>query len=58
MKFDLIKKQAEQYEKEMTKFLRDLIALPGESSHEEATVLRIKEEMEKVGFDKIEIDPQ
>ena len=58
MKFDLIKKQAEQYEKEMTKFLRDLIALPGESCYEEATIQRIKEEMVKVGFDKIEIDPQ
>ena len=48
MKFDLIKKQAESYEKDMTKFLRDLIALPGESCFEEPTVLRIKEEMEKV----------
>jgi putative selenium metabolism hydrolase len=58
MKFNLIKKQAERYEKEMTKFLRDLISLPGESCNEEATIQRIKEEMEKVGFDKIEIDPQ
>ena len=31
MDFDAIKKAAEGYEKDMTKFLRDLIAIPGES---------------------------
>src|SRR5690554_3555628 len=41
----------------MTKFLRDMIRIPSESCNEKEVVLRIKEEMEKVGFDKIEIDP-
>lgn len=58
MDFQKVKAQAENYKKDMTKFLRDLIKLPGESCNEEATILRIKEEMELVGFDKIQIDPQ
>ena len=41
----------------MSRFLRDLIAIPGESCNEKKVVLRIKEEMEKVGFDKVDIDP-
>ncbi|UYM15099.1 YgeY family selenium metabolism-linked hydrolase [Endozoicomonas euniceicola] len=54
---DVLKK-AEEYKPEMTRFLRDMIAIPSESCDEEKVVLRIKEEMEKVGFDKVEIDPQ
>ncbi|MCK5762809.1 MAG: YgeY family selenium metabolism-linked hydrolase [Clostridiales bacterium] len=50
-------KKAQEYEPQMTKFLRDMIAIPSESCDEEKVVLRIKEEMEKVGFDKVEIDP-
>ena len=34
-----------------------MIAIPSESCDEEKVILRIKEEMEKVGFDKVEIDP-
>ncbi len=41
----------------MSKFLRDMVKIPSESCHEKGVILRIKEEMEKVGFDKIEIDP-
>ena len=52
-----ILKLAEKYKPEMSKFLRDMIAIPSESCDEKKVVLRIKEEMEKVGFDKIEIDP-
>jgi len=48
---------AEKYKPDMTKFLRDMIAIPSESCNEKDVVLRIKKEMEKVGFDKIEIDP-
>jgi len=48
---------AKRYEPEMSRFLRDLIAIPSESCNEEKVVLRIKEEMEKVGFDKVVIDP-
>jgi putative selenium metabolism hydrolase len=56
MDFSLIKKAAEGYEASMTKFLRDLIAIPGESAGEEQVVLRIKKEMEDLGFDRVEID--
>ncbi|SQH77712.1 putative peptidase [Shewanella benthica] len=55
--FSEVLAKAEEYKADMTKFLRDMIAIPSESCDEEKVVLRIKEEMEKVGFDKIEIDP-
>ena len=55
--FNKINDLAENYKPEMTRFLRDMIKLPSESCREKAVVLRIKEEMEKVGFDKVEIDP-
>jgi putative selenium metabolism hydrolase len=54
--FNAIKKAAEGYEGAMTKFLRDLVALPGESTEEKATVERIIEEMKAVGFDEAGID--
>lgn len=53
-----IKTAAESYEKDMTTFLRELIAIPGESAEEEGHSRRIAAEMEKLGFDKVEIDPQ
>lgn len=56
MDFSLIKKAAGEYEASMTKFLRDLIAIPGESAGEEMVIARIKLEMETVGFDKVVID--
>ncbi|MGD2009494.1 MAG: YgeY family selenium metabolism-linked hydrolase [Desulfobacterales bacterium] len=55
--FAKIKELAESYQPDMTRFLRDMIGLPSESCQEKAVVERIKEEMEKVGFDKVEIDP-
>lgn len=54
--FEEVLKKAESYKSDMTKFLRDMIAIPSESCDEKKVVLRIKEEMEKVGFDKVEID--
>ena len=48
---------AEKYQPDMTRFLRDMIAIPSESCNEEKVIQRIKEEMEKVGFDRIDIDP-
>jgi putative selenium metabolism hydrolase len=54
--FNAIKKAAEGYEKDMTKFLRDLVRLPGESCGEKETAARIVEEMKKVGFDEAGID--
>ncbi len=55
--FKEVLKKANEYKADMTKFLRDMIALPSESCGEKEVILRIKEEMEKVGFDKVEIDP-
>ena len=57
LNFAKIKELAESYRPDMTRFLRDMIGLPSESCQEKAVVERIKEEMEKVGFDKVEIDP-
>lgn len=55
--FKKILAKAEEYKPQMSQFLRDMIAIPSESCNEEKVVLRIKEEMEKVGFDRVEIDP-
>ncbi len=49
--------KSESYRDEMIKFMRDMIAIPSESCQEKEVVLRIKEEMEKVGFDEVKIDP-
>lgn len=60
MERDTIEKilqKAEEYRPDMVKFLRDMIRIPSESCREEGVVKRIKQEMEKVGFDKVEIDP-
>lgn len=56
MNFNAVKKAAEAYEKDMTKFLRDLVAIPGESCGEEGVIKRIENEMKTLGFDKVEID--
>ena len=57
MEFDRVKAAAQGYERDMTKFLRELIAIPGESCGEEGVIRRIAAEMEKLGFDKVTIDP-
>ena len=56
MNFEAIKQAARRYEADMTKFLRDMIAIPSESCGEEGVVKRIKAEMEKLGYDKAEFD--
>ncbi len=58
MDFGQIRQAAEGYREAMTSFLRDLVSIPGESAQEKGHILRIKEEMEKVGFDRVEIDKQ
>ncbi len=55
--FQKIVNRAEYYRNDISTFLRDMIAIPSESCQEEKVVLRIKQEMEKIGFDSIEIDP-
>ncbi|BCR36724.1 YgeY family selenium metabolism-linked hydrolase [Mariniplasma anaerobium] len=55
--FDDILKKAQAYEKDMTKFLRDMVRIPSESCDEKKVIERIKEEMIKVGFDSVTLDP-
>ena len=55
--YSAIKKAARGYEKDMTRFLRDLVKCPGESCHEKAHIDRIAAEMKKNGFDSVTIDP-
>ncbi len=55
--FKKINELAEEYKPQMTSFLRDMVRIPSESCDEKKVVARIAEEMEKVGFDKVEIDP-
>lgn len=57
MDFGKVKAAAEGYQEAMTKFLRDLVKIPGESSEEENVAKRIEQEMQALGFDKVEIDP-
>ncbi|MBP6484216.1 MAG: M20/M25/M40 family metallo-hydrolase, partial [Rhodoferax sp.] len=54
--FVAIKAAAEGYKADMSRFLRDMIAIPSESCDEEKVVKRIAAEMEKLGYDKVEID--
>ena len=56
--FNRIKEAAQKYEADMTRFLRDIVKYPGESCGEKAHIDRIAEEMRKLDFDKVEIDPQ
>ena len=58
MDFNKIKQAAEGYQADMTRFLRDLIRIPGESCDEKGHIERIAAEMRAVGFDRVEIDPQ
>lgn len=52
-----VKELAQSYQKDMTKFLREIVKNPGESCDEKAHIDRIAQEMEALGFDKVEIDP-
>jgi acetylornithine deacetylase/succinyl-diaminopimelate desuccinylase-like protein len=56
--FEQIKAAAEGYKADMSKYLRDLIAIPSESCEEEGVIRRTIAEMEKLGYDKAEIDPE
>ena len=56
--FNQINEAAKGYREDMTRFLRDIVKFPGESCDEKAHIDRIAEEMRKLGFDRVEIDPQ
>ena len=55
--FAKIKAAAEGYEADMTRFLRAMIRIPGESAGEKGKIDCAAAEMRKLGFDKVEIDP-
>ncbi|MBW2409663.1 MAG: YgeY family selenium metabolism-linked hydrolase [Deltaproteobacteria bacterium] len=55
--FKEVLKRADEYESAISRFLRDMIAIPSESRQEAKVIQRIKEEMETVGFDRVDIDP-
>ena len=48
MDYTKINEAAMGYKDDMTRFLRDLVRIPGESCGEKGHIMRIKEEMEKV----------
>ena len=56
VQFEAIKEQAQKYQADMTKFLRDMVKIPGESADEKGKIHRAAEEMRKLDFDKVVID--
>jgi putative selenium metabolism hydrolase len=56
MDFDKIRAASEGYSKDMVRFLRDLIRIPGESCTEGPVIGRIRKEMEALEFDQVEVD--
>ena len=54
--YEAIKKAAEGYKDDMVRFLRAMISHPSESCEEKEVVACIQAEMEKLGFDKVEVD--
>ena len=54
--YEAIKKAAEGYKEDMVRFLRAMISHPSESCEEKEVVACIRAEMEKLGFDKVEVD--
>jgi len=56
MELEKIKAAAESRKADMTRFLRDMISRPSESCEEKDVVACIKAEMEKLGYDKVEVD--
>ena len=56
MDFEKIKQAAEGYKVDMVRFLREMIPHPSESCEEREVVACIKAEMEKLGYDAVEVD--
>lgn len=46
-----------QYEKNLYRFLRDMIAIPSTSCNESLLVERIAQEMHQLGYDEVRVDP-
>ena len=54
--YERIKEAAKGYKTDMVRFLREMISYPSESTEEKEVVECIRREMEKLGFDRVEID--
>ena len=54
--YSAIKAAAEGYKGDMVRFLRAMISHPSESCEEKAVIACIRAEMEKLGYDKVEVD--
>ncbi len=54
---DKVNDEVELNREDMVAFMRDLIRIPGESCQEKEVIKRIEEEMKKVGFNDVFIDP-
>jgi putative selenium metabolism hydrolase len=55
--FAAVLARAEFYRPQISRFLREMVALPSESCQEEQVIERIRQEMVAVGFDRVEVDP-
>jgi putative selenium metabolism hydrolase len=55
--FREILNRADSYKADISRFLREIVAIPSESTREEKRIERIRLEMNKVGFDRVEVDP-
>lgn len=53
---DQISELSEKYKEDMVTFLRDMVSIPSTSCNEKKVIERIKYEMDKVGFDEVNID--
>lgn len=51
-----IARLADRYTPDIVQFLRDMIAIPSESTAEEGVIARARDELERLGFDEIKID--
>ena len=56
MDYEQIKKAAQGYQADMTRFLRAMISHPSESCAEKDVVACIRSEMEQLGYDQVEVD--
>ena len=54
--YSAIRAAAEGYKDDMVRFLRKMISYPGESCEEKEVIACIKAEMERLGYDRVEVD--
>ncbi len=55
--FAAVKETAQQYSQDIANFTSDLVKIKSLDSQEGEAVKRVKQEMEKLGFDEVRIDP-